>query len=148
MGLAYTKESAYAQERRKHESQHTDFGPPGRPYTFQEYPKRLYKAIRPDTGGQVTFDGRDAGNSTEERNLLSRGYRCGQDKALELLDKTAFAVAEAAANRAYQEQRMSAKARAEAEAADNATAAHLPEIPEKPRRGRKPNKPAEVPHGV
>lgn len=146
MSVAYSPDSAYAKEMVKWESQHTQYGPPLRPYEFREFPKRLYKAIRPLAGGTVTFDGRDAGDENEERNLLSRGYRCGQDTALAALDKADFAVAEATANRHYHDARMGEQARREAEAADNATAAHVPVIPEKARKPR--TKKLEVPNGL
>lgn len=143
MGLAYTKESAYAQERVKWEGQHSEFGPPGRPFQYAEYPKRMSRAK--DAQG-TAFDAIDVADETEEQNMYSRGYRVGRDTAIEALLAGQKEVAEAAANRAYHEQRMTAKARAEAEAIDNATANHLPVIPEKPRRGRKP-KTVEVSHG-
>jgi hypothetical protein len=142
MGLAYTKDSAYAKERVKWESQHTDLGPPGRPYEYQEYPKRMYKAgrvngITPGIVEAITVE-----SEVEERNMLSRGYRVGQDTALEALHAADQAVAEAAANRAFHEQRMSDKARREAAAADEVTPHHVPVIPEKPkRRGPKPRTP-------
>lgn len=133
MGVAYTPDSAYAQEARKWESTHTQYGPPGRRYEFQEFPKRLYKAK--DAQGRE-FESVEAADENEERNLLSRGFRAGQDKAIDALLEQQHDVAEAAANRAYHEQRMSEKARAEAQAADEATPNHLPEIPETPIRPR------------
>lgn len=142
MAVQYSKDSAYAQEARKWEGQYSEYGPPGRPYQFMEFPKRLYKATRPVAGGSIQFDGRDAADENEERNLLSRGYRFGQDKAIEALEKADLYVAEATANRHFMDQRLGAAARAEAEAADNATASHLPEIPEK-KRGR-PAKKVEI----
>jgi len=145
VGLAYTKDSAYAQERVKHEALHTDLGPPGRPYEYREYPKRLYKAK--DAQGRE-FDAVDVGSETEEQNMLSRGFRAGRDHAIEALLARQKDVAEAAANRAWHEQRMSEKARREAAEADDATPNHLPVVPEKPRPPRrKPGpKPKEARH--
>lgn len=137
MPLAYTPESAYAQERVKWESQYTSLGPPGRPYEHQEYPKRLYKAL--DAQGRE-FEPIDVGSDTEEQNMLSRGFRAGRDHAIEALLARQKDVAEAAANRAFHEQRMSDKARREAAAADDATPNHLPEVPRTPVRRRGPNK--------
>lgn len=137
MGVAYSKDSAYAQEARKWEATHTEYGPPGRPYEYREYPKRLYKAR--DAQGRE-FESVEVTDAHEERNYLSRGFCAGQDKAIEALLGEQTSVAEAAANRAFHEQRMSDRARAEAQAADDATPHHLPEIPETPIRpkGRKP----------
>jgi hypothetical protein len=146
MAVVYSPDSAYAIEARKWEGQHSQYGPPGRPYEYREYPIRLSRAFRPVGGGPVDFDSRDAADEHEERNLASRGFCRGREKALDALEKSEQAIAEAAANRAFHDRRMSEKAQREADAADAATAAHLPSIPEKPRRGRR-LKPVEVPNG-
>lgn len=148
MGLAYTQDSAYAKEMVKWEAQHSQLGAPGRPYVYHEFPQRMYKASRPIGGGPVSFDGLTAGDEDERRNLLSRGYRVGQDKALAELESNESAIAEGAANRVYGERGMSDKAKREADAADLATAAHLPSIPEKPRTRKPRAKKSEVPDGV
>lgn len=141
MPVVHAPETAYAQEMRKWEATHTQYGAPGRPYTFQPFPTRMYRASRPKAGGPPIFDGQTANDEHEQRNLESRGFVVGgQAAALDALEKTEFAHAELHANRLYQEQRMSDKARAEADAVDQATSNHLPVIPEQPikRRGRKP----------
>jgi hypothetical protein len=147
MPLAYTPESAYAKERVKWESQHTSLGPPGRPYEYQEYPKRLYKAGRINGITPGIVEAINVESEVEERNMRSRGFCVGQDKAIEAFHASEQALAEGAANRAFHDRRLSAPAQREAAAADAASPHHVAEVPEKPRRGRKP-KPIEVPHGV
>lgn len=149
MAVNYSPDSAYAKEAIKYEARHRFGLEPGRPYVFEEFPKRMYKATRPATGGPVSFDGRDAGNELEQRNLQSRGYCCGQAEALAALEKHEFGVAELTANRHFHDRRMSEQAQREAAIADASTGAHLPSVPEKPRT-RKPRtpKPSEVSNGV
>jgi hypothetical protein len=106
MGLAYTKESAYAQERAKHEAFHTEFGPPGRPYTHQDYPMRLSLAGRNASGVPVIVHAVTVADDHERRNFESRGYRAGQDVALAHLHATDLEIAELAANRAFHDRRI------------------------------------------
>lgn len=137
MAVTYSPDSAYAQEARKWEGQHSAYGPPGRPYQHYEYPVRLSRAFRPTGGGTVAYESRDAADDHEERNLLSRGFVRGRDTALAALEKAESVLAEGAANRAYHDQRMSPQAQREAAAADAATPAHLASIPEQRRRSHK-----------
>lgn len=134
MPVLYSPESAYAKEAVKWEGQYSQYGPPGRPFTFAEFPKRLYRASRPATGGKVTFEGLDVADEDEQRNMQSRGFCIGQDVALDALQREEFSIAQASAERAFSDRRMSDKAQREADEADARTAAHLPEIPEQ-RRG-------------
>jgi len=81
-------------------------------------------------------------NDTEKANYLSRGWTLTQDEALEAYEKQQQTIGDAAAERVFRDQRMSEKARAEADAADKATHAHVPDVPApKKRRGRKPKAP-------
>ncbi len=111
-----------------------------------EYPKAMYKAEQTINGIRLVDLSQSARSDVEERNLKSRGYRCSSDEALALVEQQNVEVAEAAANRAFHDRRMTATARAEADAADAATARHLGEIPAErvppKRRGRKPKAPA------
>lgn len=137
--------SAYAEEMRKWEAHYSQFGPPGRPYEYQAYPTRMYKASRPKAGGPPTFEGADAGNDQERASLERLGFvHGGQAAALAALEQREFEIAELAANRHFTDRKMSEKAQAEAERADATTIQHLPVIPETPvkRRGR-PKKTAE-----
>lgn len=145
MGVVYTPDSAYAKEAVKWEATHTSYGPPGRPYEYREYPKRVYKAL--DAQGRE-FESVEVTDENEERNLLSRGFCVGQDNAVAAFLAGQTSVAEAAANRAYHEQRMSEKARAEAQAYDASTPDHVPVIPEKPFRRKPGPKPKGESDGV
>jgi hypothetical protein len=134
----------------KWESTHTECGPGLRPYTFQKYPIWMSKAGRVK-GVPGIVEERAAADEVEEANLLSRGFRAGQDVALAYLHASDQDVAVLAAERAFHDRRMSAKAQAEAAAIDERTSSHLAAIPEQPRkpRGRpvkkKTAKPSEEP---
>jgi hypothetical protein len=145
MGLEWSKDSEYAKERRKWESQHTEFGPPGRPYVHQVYPAMLYKAVRPSTGGPPRWEQEIARDEGHERYLQDRGYVRGPDKALERLEASEREIATLAAERAHVERRMSPQAQAEARAVDESTIEHVPVIEQQPiRKGwpkGKPRKP-------
>lgn len=146
MGLAYTRDSEYAKERVKWEAQHTELGPPGRPFVYHEYPKRLYRAGRNGSGVPQIVEALTAESPEAERNLLSRGFHAGQDVALEALHASDREIATLSAERAYTDRRMSAQAQAEAAAADDATAHHVPSIPERHRPPRR--KPGPTPKGA
>lgn len=122
-------QTAYAKEICKHEAHHTQYGPPGRPYVYREYPHRMYKPKRVDGG--VTFEAQDADDESQRERLERQGFFFGgQGAALEALEKQEYEMAELAANRVIPEQRMSDKARAEAAAVDESTIRHLPVISE------------------
>jgi hypothetical protein len=137
MGVVFTTDSLYAREMRKWEATHTQFGAPGRPYTFMEYPKRLYKAERTDRGIQIT-ESHDVPDADTERNLLSRGFHFGQDKAIAAIEAEQTTLGALAAEREWQIQhgRLSDAAVREIRAAEaEHGATHLPDVPVK-RRGR------------
>lgn len=134
MGVVFTQESEYAKEMRKHEALHTQYGAPMRPYVFCEYPTRMYKAGR-DKGGKIAIlEAMTARDETERQNLESRGFvHGGQGAAIKAWEAEEFSRAELAAERNYVEKRMSPKAQAEAQAADDeAGAQHLASVPELP----------------
>ena len=66
------------------------------------------------------------------------------DDAISVVEGQSVAAAEAAANRAFQDRRMTAPARAEAERVDNSVARHLGEIPAEPLPVKKRGRPAKV----
>lgn len=144
MGVVFTPDSNYAKEMRKWNAVHTEFGPPGRPYTFQEFPKRLYRADRVD--GQIKIVERfSVGNDLEQRNMESRGFHADQADAIAEIERQHTEHATLAAEREWQIQhgRVSPKAAAEARLAEVAHGArHLPDVPETPipvhqkKRGR------------
>jgi hypothetical protein len=104
-----------------------------------EYPKAMLRYEQTPTGIKIA-ENRSAQSETEERNLLSRGFRTRADEAMAVVEQANFEAAEAAANRAFHDRRMSESARREADAADLSTARHLGEIPAEklpPKRKRR-----------
>ena len=134
--LLWTEASAYARERRKWEATHTQYGPGERPFEFKEYPLMVYKAVRPSSGGPPRLEHEIAADANREAYWLSRGYVRGPDKAVEALEAQERSIAELAANRAYNDKRMSARAQEEAAKVDESTIQHLGEIPAQPIRKR------------
>lgn len=126
-----------AKERVKWEAHPTAFGPPGRPYVYQAYPKMLYRAGRNPSGVPTIIDSYVVESETQEANLKSRGYCEGQDAALAYLHAADQEAAVLAANRAYSDRSMSPQAQAEAAAIDSRSSSHLPVIPEQPRKPRR-----------
>ncbi len=143
MGILHSQESAYAQERIKWEAGPTEFGPGLKPFVYHEFPKWLHRAGRTPAGVPVIVDAQIAETDVQEANLLSRGFREGQEAALALLHATDREHAILAANRAASDRTMSPRAQAEAAAIDEQTIEHLPVIPETPvkPRARKARKP-------
>jgi hypothetical protein len=131
--------TGYAKEITKHEANYTQYGPPGRPYVFREYPARMYKPSRPKTGGPALFEAADAENESQREQLERIGFVYGgQGAALAALEAREFEIAELAANRTTHDLRMTPKAQAEAEAVDLSTIQHLGEIPAAhPKTGRR-----------
>ncbi|HMF61455.1 MAG TPA: hypothetical protein VK595_13835 [Vicinamibacterales bacterium] len=128
-------QTAYAREICKFEANYTQYGPPGRPHVHRDYPARMYKPSRSASGGPPVFEGQDADDERDRERLERLGFVYGgQGAALEALEAREFEIAELAANRAFNDQRMSPKAQAEADAADARTMQHLAEIPETPKR--------------
>ena len=146
-------ETFYAKEMRRWNTPKSQGGM--RPDRFEEFPKMLYKARRPETGGPLrVIDPRDerfsegncltVGDAHEERRALDDGWRNTPDEAIARAQAFEDEISTAAAERQNAEKRMSEKARAEAQAVDDATYEHVPEItPQavsevKKRRGRPP----------
>ena len=139
MAVMWSQDSEYAKERRKWESETTAFGPAGRPFVYAEYPLMLYRAKRrPEGGKDPILENFTVHDDQEERNMQSRGWVRGPDHAIKALEASEQGLAQAAAERAYADQRMSDKAKAESAKADESTISHLGEIERKPikRRGR------------
>lgn len=128
----------YAEEMRKHEALHTSYGAPGRPYTYREFPKRLYKATRGERG--VQFDGYTVQSEDEQRNMQSRGYYLSQTDAQSALEREQTEHGKLAAERNYEiaTGRVSERAAAEIRQAEAEHGArHLPEVKETPIRKRR-----------
>lgn len=124
-------QTAYAKELVKWEANHTQYGAPGRPYVYRDYPHMMYKPTRSLRDGSVRMDGQIADDESQRERLERQGFVFGgQGEAMQALERQEFEYAELAANRVIPEQRMSDKARAEAAAVDDATIRHLPSINE------------------
>jgi hypothetical protein len=138
VGVFYAPETPFAKERTKWETGHTEFGPPGKPpYVFQPFPEMMYKATR-DAMGRVSFEGIVAEDETEQRNLQSRGFvGGGRGAAIAALEAQEGEIAKLAANRAFNDRRLSEKAQAEAESLDILSDAHMPEIPVASKREKR-----------
>ncbi len=137
----------YAKEMRKWEATHTRFGPPGRQYAFQAFPKMVFKAARVDGKGIQIVDTHIVGNELEERNLQSRGFCVTQEAAIAAIEAEQTLHGTLAAEREYaiRHGRLSNPAIAEVRAAEEAHGAtHLPDVPMKPRRGRPAKKTVTV----
>ncbi len=144
MSVLWSQESPYAVERRKWETTHTEFGPPGRAPNFTEFPQMLYRAKRPPQGGaQPLLEHCIVDDEDQRRNMQSRGFVIGPDHAVQMLEQQEREIATLAAERNFLEARMSPKARAEAVAVDDTTIQHVPEIPRTPihRKGWPRGKP-------
>lgn len=127
-----------------------------RPDGFEEFPKMLYRARRPETGGPFSvINPRDeqwsgqncriVGNREEEERVVDNGegWRHTPQEAIDHANALETAISNAAAERQFSERRMSERARAEAEAVDAASYEHVAEITpgavkEAKRRGRPP----------
>ena len=149
MGLLLGPETEYAKEMRKWESFPTQYGPPGRTYRFQEFPKRLYRAEHQVGKGIVIADAQTAADEHEERNLLSRGFVFGQDKAIEAAERQQTDYGKLAAEREWeiQHNRLSERAVSEVRAAEaDYGTRHLPAVPEQPirRKAGRPKKAVET----
>lgn len=104
-----------------------------------EYPKMLYRGESADGGPRIAGF-KIVADSLQEQIAIGQGWSLTQEAALEGVAARQLELAKLAANRAYNEQWMSEKAKAEARAIDESTMQHVAEIPETPiaRRGRKP----------
>lgn len=139
MSVIIAPGTKYADEVLKHEFDDFRIGAErGKrgPRVFQEFPKMVYKAGRNEVGKIEILERHVVQNADEERNLASRGFRGGQQEALDLCGAEARELAKLAANRAYQERTMSDAARAEAEAYEASVDEHVAEIPEAPKKKR------------
>lgn len=148
--IEVSQSSEYAKEMRKWEATHTRYGPPGRPYVYQEYPKMLYKCAHVAGKGVQPVEDYTVNDETQERNMNSRGYFPLQD-AYDRAVKQQTEHGTLAAEREWQIQhgRLSDKAAAEVRAAEaEHGSTHMPDVPETPikRRGRKPKATGEPAH--
>jgi len=106
------------------------------PWVYREFPKMLY--LGRVTAGKVEIEQKVVASEQEEALALGLGWLPKPDDAHTRAEAVEAARGELAAERAWDDRRLSAKAQAEAAVIDQATLRHLPEIPEQPRRPRKP----------
>ncbi len=110
---------------------------------YEEYPKCLYKAGRPDHANVKVTGSKTVRDEQEERLALGQGWSVTQEAAIELVHKTHTEMGKLAAERAYVERRMSPKAQAEAAAFESETIQHVAEIPVQPIK-RRPGRPKKA----
>lgn len=144
MGVVRTGESAYDKELNKWDTPQRQGGM--RPDTYQPFPAMLYKAHQKDNGQWSVNDPFDENwsrrcqmivrDDTELRRQMEQGWRQSPSDALEYAERLQRAIADAAAERHYADQRLSDSARREAAAADAATNDHVPDIAAPKKRGR------------
>jgi hypothetical protein len=149
-GIRHSPASAYAQELATWETQPLEDGSvtqgminaaraSGRHhgvFEHQEFPKMLYQFEQTKTGIKpVLFV---VNSDHEQRNMESRGWHVRQEDAMDAFEKAATELARVAANRAYNDRRMTPRAQEEADRIDSSAARHLGEIPAKPIVKRRP----------
>jgi hypothetical protein len=119
-----------------------------KPYRFEMFPKMLYRAVKKENGKVVCGDAYDEAidrqcqTTVQSEDELHRARELGwcesPQAALDAFEAKEREVADASARRLHSDQRLSEKARAEAAAADDATADHVADVPRKPGRPKKP----------
>jgi hypothetical protein len=133
----WNPDSNFAKEMRKWDTPRSQGGM--KPDGFLRFPAMLYKARRPDSGGPIlsvdprneSFSGSNqmtVNDQGEEERAIREGWRKSPEEAIAFAQSLEDAVSNAAAERQNADKRLSAKARAEAEAVDASTAEHVPEI--------------------
>lgn len=139
-GLQVAQGSAYAREVCKHEALYTQYGAPGRPYQFYEYPTMMYRPSQPKQGGPLEFEGQEACGEHERETFERAGFVHGGKAAAQAhFYAMQSEIGELAANRNFSDRKMSPEAQAEAARIDESTVSHLPAIeaahPKSGRRG-------------
>jgi hypothetical protein len=112
-----------------------------RRFVHMEYPKMLYRASRGD-GGIVRVESVVAQGEADEPILRGQGWTDHPTAAKDRLEGLEQDVARAAAERAASDATMGERARAEAQAATEASDVHLGEIPVTPKKRGRPRKDA------
>ncbi len=142
--IVHSPAAPESRERCKWEAQNSIYGHAKRPYVKRDYPMMLHLAGRPKDEMGNDKMGPDTiieqveveGPGGQEDHLRSRGFRETPLEALAAFKAQQKEFAELAANLDYQKTRMSPKAAADIDAAQDAHAGHLPSVPETPIRPR------------
>lgn len=132
--------SGYAVEMRKWEAGYTMYGPPGRPYVYEEYPRDMYLGGHPDgRPGKIVITDIRAVNSDAERTALEQaGYEADPAEAIKRQEVRDREMARAAAASNFDDRRMTDKAKDERAEVEAATSAHVAEVPRAhPRTGKR-----------
>jgi hypothetical protein len=108
-----------------------------RPYVFQPFPKMLYRGTS-RSNGSIDVEQRVVGSEQEELLAVGVGWCANPQTAIDHETTRVANVGVFAAERAYDDRRLSPAAQAEARVVDEATAKHLGEIPEGPKPKRAP----------
>lgn len=107
-----------------------------RPREFQPYPAMLYRASQKNPWKFEEYLAKDENDQAlqEAQGFVAGGKQAAADR----YDAMQQEIAKLAANRNYNDRNMSEAAKAESNAAEQASSRHLAEIPETPikRRGR------------
>ena len=109
------------------------------PYQYREFPKMLFRGTT-TTAGRVEVEQRIVGSAGEASAAEATGWFPSPRWALERESDRQASVGVAAAERAWDDRRMSASAQAEVAALEQTTATHLPEMPEQARRRVRPSR--------
>lgn len=138
--VLHSPSSTYSKERASWEAYPSVFGQrPGRPYQFRPYPMMMHKAGPPESGmGPIEIRFSEIAESeAAAKGFLSRGFRETPLEALAAYEAEQLEFAKLAAEQNYDvKHRLSAKAGAEVEAAQDAHDGHLPAVPVTPIRKR------------
>jgi hypothetical protein len=156
-GIVINPASELGKELRKWEQHPGPYGRnPGNPYVFRPYPRMLYKA-QPQPNGQYaclmaaphpygyeraeqfnqailameSFNRsctRIVKDEAEEAVAIGQGWATDPAKAIAVHEAAQQAIGNAAAEAAYQAQRMTEQARAELRAADASTSQHVTDV--------------------
>ena|SRR5262252_3304483 len=102
------------------------------PYVYREFPKMLYRGTT--VAGRVTVEQRIVGSEGEELLATGTGWCPTGPAAMAAETARQEGLGTAAAERAWEDRRLSPAAQAEAAAFDASSAKHTPEIPEQPKR--------------
>jgi hypothetical protein len=150
MGIQRSQEDAWTKEMAKWEHRpvlvngtyvepipFAEGGKGGAPGT--EFPKMLYRADSYEGGPRIA-EHTIVHDEGQERVAKGQGWCVKQEDAIAGVYARQRELAELAANRAHNDRWMSDKARAEAQAVDETTMAHVAAIPETPIR-RTPGRP-------
>ncbi len=144
MGVFHSPETAHGKELWKWDHTIAESNPIDptikgmRPIGHQDYPAMMYRVAERNP---LTFTSEIAESETQRSLAEARGFVFGgQGKALEAYDGQQKEFATLAANRAYQDRKMSPEAQSEAARIESEIDGHVPVIEQAPikKRGRKP----------